>query len=110
VRFSCDRILVLYLGRIVEIASRDSLFESPRHPYTRALLHAVPIADPVRARARARRAPPLSGEMPSPLSPPSGCVFRTRCPLAIARCTVEAPRLRRIGDSEVACHRGEEPA
>ena len=106
VRFSCDRILVLYLGRVMEIASRASLFASPRHPYTRALLQAVPIADPVRARARTST--PLSGEIPSPLSPPSGCVFRTRCPLAVARCTAEVPSLRRIGDSEVACHRAEE--
>jgi len=108
VRFSCDRILVLYLGRVMEIASRDSLFASPRHPYTRALLQAVPIADPLRARARARTATPLSGEIPSPLSPPSGCVFRTRCPLAIARCAAERPRLRRLGGSDVACHRAED--
>jgi oligopeptide transport system ATP-binding protein len=108
VRFSCDRIMVLYLGRVMEIAGRASLFESPRHPYTRALLQAVPIADPVRARARA--VSPLSGEIPSPMSPPSGCVFRTRCPLAIARCAAEQPRLRRIGDNEVACHRAEELA
>jgi oligopeptide transport system ATP-binding protein len=92
----------------MEIAGRASLFESPRHPYTRALLQAVPIADPVRARARA--VSPLSGEIPSPMSPPSGCVFRTRCPLAIARCAAEQPRLRRIGDNEVACHRAEELA
>jgi len=108
VRFSCDRILVMYLGRVMEIASRASLFAAPRHPYTLALLQAVPIADPLRARAR--RATPLSGEIPSPLSPPSGCVFRTRCPLAFARCTAEAPRLRRVGDSDVACHRAEEMA
>jgi len=106
VRFSCDRILVLYLGRVMEIASRASLFQLPRHPYTRALLQAVPIADPVRARARTTT--PLSGEIPSPLSPPSGCVFRTRCPLAIARCAAEVPGLRRVGDNEVACHRAEE--
>ena len=106
VRFSCDRILVLYLGRVMEIASRASLFASPHHPYTRALLQAVPIADPVRARARTTT--PLSGEIPSPLSPPSGCVFRTRCPLAIARCAAEVPGLRRVGESEVACHRAEE--
>jgi len=106
VRFSCDRILVLYLGRIMEIASRANLFASPHHPYTRALLQAVPIADPVRARARTTT--PLSGEIPSPLSPPSGCVFRTRCPLAVARCAAEVPSLRRVGDSDVACHRAEE--
>jgi oligopeptide transport system ATP-binding protein len=108
VRFSCDRIVVLYLGRVMEIASRAGLFESPHHPYTRALLQAVPIADPTRARARARTATPLRGEIPSPLSPPSGCVFRTRCPLAVARCAAELPRLRRVGDSDVACHRAED--
>jgi oligopeptide/dipeptide ABC transporter ATP-binding protein len=96
----------LYLGRIMEIASRANLFASPHHPYTRALLQAVPIADPVRARARTTT--PLSGEIPSPLSPPSGCVFRTRCPLAVARCAAEVPSLRRVGDSDVACHRAEE--
>ncbi|MGH8150520.1 MAG: oligopeptide/dipeptide ABC transporter ATP-binding protein, partial [Steroidobacteraceae bacterium] len=81
VRFSCDRVLVLYLGRVMETAPRDAIFRAPRHHYTAALLQSVPIPDP--ARARARRAPPLGGEIPSPLAPPSGCVFRTRCPLAI---------------------------
>ncbi len=106
VRFSCDRILVLYLGRVMEIGSRATLFETPRHPYTRALLQAVPIADPVLARAR--RPEPLRGEIPSPLSPPSGCVFRTRCPLAVERCATEVPHLRRLAGSEVACHRAGE--
>jgi oligopeptide transport system ATP-binding protein len=106
VRFSCDRVLVLYLGRVMEIASRTALFETPRHPYTQALLQAVPIPDPLRARAG--RAAPLSGEIPSPLAPPSGCVFRTRCPLAEARCAAEVPRLRPVGGSLVACHRAEE--
>jgi oligopeptide transport system ATP-binding protein len=106
VRFSCDRILVLYLGRVMEIASREDLYASPRHPYTRALLQSVPIADPVRARER--REAPLRGEIPSPLSPPSGCVFRTRCPIAIARCTEEVPRLRPIAGAQVACHRADE--
>jgi len=106
VRFSCDRILVLYLGRVMEIGSRSALFEAPRHPYTRALLQSVPIADP--ALARARRLVPLSGEIPSPLSPPSGCVFRTRCPVAEPRCADAAPPLRRVGASDVACHRAEE--
>jgi len=106
VRFSCDRILVLYLGRVMEIGSRVTLFEMPRHPYTRALLQSVPIADP--ALARARRAAPLGGEIPSPLSPPSGCVFRTRCPFAVALCAEEIPPLRPVGSSLVACHRAEE--
>jgi oligopeptide/dipeptide ABC transporter ATP-binding protein len=106
VRFSCDRVLVLYLGRIMEVAARTALFAAPRHPYTRALLQSVPIADPVRARARL--AAPLTGEIPSPLAPPSGCVFRTRCPYAISRCETQIPVLRTVGDSWVACHRAEE--
>jgi oligopeptide transport system ATP-binding protein len=106
VRFSCDRVLVLYLGRIMEVASRTALFAAPRHPYTRALLQSVPIADPVRARAR--QAAPLRGEIPSPLAPPSGCVFRTRCPYAAAVCEAQIPQLRMVGDSLVACHRAEE--
>ena len=106
VRFSCDRVLVLYLGRIMEVASRTALFAAPRHPYSRALLQSVPVADPVRARAR--RAAPLSGEVPSPLSPPSGCVFRTRCPYAVSRCATHIPQPRLVGDSWVACHRAEE--
>lgn len=105
VRFTCDRVLVLYLGRVMEIAPRDPLFDAPRHPYTAALLQAVPIADPVRARAR--RVPPLSGEIPSPLMPPSGCVFRTRCPLTQPRCARERPELRQVGASLVACHYAE---
>ncbi len=106
VRFSCDRVLVLYLGRVMEVAPRDALFSAPRHPYSAALLQSVPIPDP--ARARARRAAPLGGEIPSPLAPPSGCVFRTRCPLAEARCERERPALRQVGASLVACHRAEE--
>lgn len=106
VRFSCDRVLVLYLGRVMEIAPRDALFGKPRHPYTAALLQAVPIADPVRAKAR--RISPLGGEIPSPLTPPSGCVFRTRCPLAAPRCAQERPALRQVGASVLACHFAEQ--
>jgi len=102
VRFSCDDVLVLYLGRVMELAPRDVLFATPRHPYTRALLDAVPVPDP--AAARARRAALLRGELPSPLAPPSGCVFRTRCPVAEPRCAALSPEARRIGDTEVACH------
>ncbi len=102
VRFSCDEVLVLYLGRVMELAPRDALFATPRHPYTRALLDAVPLPDP--RAARARRASPLPGELPSPLAPPSGCVFRTRCPLAEARCAHTAPPLRPVGAGQVACH------
>ncbi len=106
VRFSCDRVLVLYLGRVMELADCDALFGASRHPYTRALMRAAPIPDPVVARARNNA--PLEGEVPSPLSAPSGCVFRTRCPMAIARCTHEVPVLRQVGASLVACHRAEE--
>jgi oligopeptide/dipeptide ABC transporter ATP-binding protein len=104
VRDLCDRVLVMYLGRAVEIAAAADLYARPRHPYTRALLEAVPVPDP-----RAVAPPPLAGEPPSPLEPPSGCGFRTRCPLAIERCVAERPRLRGIGTSLVACHRADEP-
>ena len=106
VRFSCNRVLVLYLGRVMEMAGCDALFNASRHPYTRALMRAAPIPDPVAARAR--RSAPLEGEIPSPLFAPSGCVFRTRCPMAIERCTRELPVLRPVGASQVACHRAEE--
>jgi oligopeptide transport system ATP-binding protein len=106
VRFSCDRVLVLYLGRIMEMTGCDALFSASRHPYTRALMRAAPIPDPIAARAR--RSAPLQGEIPSPLFAPSGCVFRTRCPMAIERCTLEIPPLRPVGESLVACHRAEE--
>jgi len=102
----CERVLVLYLGRVMEVGPRDALFRAPQHPYTRALLAAVPIPDP--ARARARRFTPVSADPPSSLSPPSGCVFRTRCPHAIERCAQEVPALRQVGMSEVACHRAGE--
>jgi oligopeptide transport system ATP-binding protein len=106
VRFICDRVLVLYLGRVLEIAGSEALFSEARHPYTRALISSVPIPDPQRARERRRT--PLEGEIPSPLSAPSGCVFRTRCPLCIERCAREVPALRQVGCSLVACHRAEE--
>jgi oligopeptide/dipeptide ABC transporter ATP-binding protein len=106
VRRACESALVLNLGRVMEAAPIELLFRAPRHPYTRALLDAAPIADP--RRARARRAPPLRGEPASPLDPPSGCVFRNRCPFAIERCALEVPLLRELGGSQVACHRAEE--
>jgi oligopeptide transport system ATP-binding protein len=106
VRFSCDRVLVLYLGRVMETGDCDALFGAARHPYTRALIRAAPIPDPLAARAR--RSAPLTGEVPSPLFAPSGCVFRTRCPIAIERCAREIPLLRQVGASLVACHRAEE--
>jgi peptide/nickel transport system ATP-binding protein/oligopeptide transport system ATP-binding protein len=94
------RVAVMYLGRIVEIAGKRELFANPRHPYTQALLASVPVADP-----RARRLTPLiDGDVPSPINPPSGCAFHTRCPHAMARCKIEAPDLANIGGQhQVAC-------
>jgi oligopeptide/dipeptide ABC transporter ATP-binding protein len=102
VRATCDRVAVMYLGRIVETAPVAHIFVSPRHPYTRALIEAAP-----RMSDRAPRVP-LAGEVPSAVDPPSGCVFRTRCPLAIDRCAAEPPPPRLVGGSIVACHRAEE--
>ena len=96
VRHMSNRIAVMYLGRIVELADRDTLFQNPAHPYTRALLSMVSIPDPVVERHRERR--PIAGEIPSPASPPAGCHFHPRCPLAFDRCKVEAPPLYTIGD------------
>jgi oligopeptide/dipeptide ABC transporter ATP-binding protein len=103
VRHSSDRIAVMYLGRIVELADRDSIYEQPSHPYTASLLSAVPVADPVRERARQRVI--LQGDVPSPARPPSGCHFHTRCPIARDVCSVEVPMLLDRGDGrQVACH------
>jgi oligopeptide transport system ATP-binding protein len=107
VRHISHRILVLYLGRTMELADRDALYRAPRHPYTKALISAVPIPDPRRERRKPRIV--LAGELPSPLAPPSGCVFRTRCPLAIDRCAREVPPIEQIApDHQVACHRWRE--
>jgi len=102
VRHISDRILVLYLGRVVETGARDAVFGAPRHPYTRALLAAALVPDPSSA-ARDLAVP--GGEVPSPINPPSGCPFRTRCPLAEGRCAGERPVLRELQDGRrVACH------
>lgn len=107
VRHVSDRILVLYLGRIVELADGDDLYEDPKHPYTRALLTAVPIPDPKRARQRTIDG--LVGEIPSPINQPSGCTFRTRCRYAEARCADKRPPLETLpGGRLVACFRWQE--
>jgi len=100
VRHISHRIVVMYLGRVMEIADRDSLYENPLHPYTQALLEAVPVPDPKVERAREHTI--LSGEVPSPLNPPSGCVFRTRCPRATEECKVAVPELRKFGEDHYA--------
>ena len=103
VRHISTRIAVMYLGRIVEIADRDDIYREPLHPYTEALMAAVPVADP-EVEARRPRAV-ISGEVPSALRPPPGCRFHTRCPRAMAVCKIEQPLLRQIGpDRAVACH------
>ena len=94
VRHISDRVIVMYLGRVMEIADRDALYAEPLHPYTQALLEAVPVPDPVIEARREHRV--LGGEVPSPLTPPSGCVFHTRCPLAEAACRQERPALREV--------------
>jgi oligopeptide/dipeptide ABC transporter ATP-binding protein len=109
VKHISDHIAVMYLGRIVEYAASDVLYREPRHPYTQALISAIPVADPdVRKKRQV-----LSGDVPSPINPPSGCHFRTRCPYAIDRCRNEVPALRPTSDADstshlAACHRMEE--
>ena len=97
-----DDVMVMYLGRPVEQGPKDSIFRKPLHPYTRALLASTPSVEKKRERMV------LTGELPSPLNPPAGCAFHTRCPFARERCSAERPALRKVGDRDVACHFAEE--
>ena len=103
IKYISDRIAVMYLGKIVETASREDLFKKPLHPYTQALISAVPIPDPKLERERKRI--PLTGELPSAENPPLGCAFHTRCPWVVPRCLEERPNLQAVasGKQEVAC-------
>ncbi|MFO7964221.1 MAG: dipeptide ABC transporter ATP-binding protein [Desulfobacterales bacterium] len=106
VKHVSDRIAVMYLGKIVETAEAQDIYEHPRHPYTRALLSAIPIPDPLAKQSKT----PLSGDVPTPRHPPKGCRFHTRCPIAIERCRYEEPVLRPMdsGSHMAACHRAGE--
>ncbi|GLR53261.1 ABC transporter ATP-binding protein [Shinella yambaruensis] len=102
VEYICDRVIVLYLGRIMEIATSEDLYARPQHPYTQALMSAIPSPDPDLARKREI----LKGDIPSPANPPSGCVFRTRCPKALDACAAAVPQLREVAPGHVkACIR-----
>lgn len=101
VRHISDRVAVMYLGKIVELADKKSLFEAPAHPYTKALLAAVPSVDPRKRKGRVI----LEGDLPSPANPPPGCRFHTRCPSALPVCRIEEPRFRQMNERRwVACH------
>ncbi|RWJ05714.1 ABC transporter ATP-binding protein [Mesorhizobium sp.] len=101
VEYLADRVAVMYLGAVVEIGERKSIFGTPKHPYTQALLAAIPVPDPAVSKERSQ----LEGDLPDPSSPPSGCRFRTRCPYAFDRCVTDAPAMRSLGnDHQAACH------
>ncbi len=109
VRYLADRIGVMYLGKLVEIGPSTAIYARPAHPYTAALLGAIPVPDPARERAKASAV--IGGELPSVLNPPSGCRFRTRCPRAQDLCAAEEPRLRPYGSGHLAaCHFPLQPA
>jgi oligopeptide transport system ATP-binding protein len=107
VRHISDRVMVMYLGRGMEVSRQEALYRKPLHPYTSALVKAVPVPDPRIARARVETG--FTGDMPSPFNPPDGCPFHTRCPYVVKRCRLEVPALRRLPEGDwVACHRAEE--
>ncbi|MNI82592.1 putative D,D-dipeptide transport ATP-binding protein DdpF [compost metagenome] len=100
-KFISDRVAVMYLGRVVELAPTKPLFDKPLHPYTQALMSAVPVPNPVEKKQRIV----LSGDVPNPETPPSGCTFHPRCPYAMDRCKSEAPALRELESGhQVSCH------
>jgi peptide/nickel transport system ATP-binding protein len=97
-----DRVAVMYLGKMCEVATSDDLYHRPAHPYTQVLLNSIPVPDPTVKIAEGTR---ITGEIPSPVMPPSGCRFRTRCPIAQDRCATEEPQLQDVGNQHyVACH------
>ena len=101
VNFIADRVCVMFLGKICEIGPKEAIYEKPLHPYTRFLLDAIPLADP---HARGKEKMVLQGEIPSPVAPPSGCRFHTRCPFATELCATQEPELKSDGERQVACH------
>jgi peptide/nickel transport system ATP-binding protein len=100
-RYICDRIAIMYLGQIVELGSLEEIYRDPLHPYTQALLAAVPVPDP-----RYRRTTPMPrGEIPNPINPPAGCRFHPRCPVSMKQCSLDAPQLVQVSEGHyVACH------
>jgi len=102
VKHISQRVMVMYLGRTMELATKQAIYQNPGHPYTQALLSAIPVPDPRLERHKTLQL--LSGDLPSPMNPPTGCSFRTRCPKAIARCAEQKPQLRALSaDTQVAC-------
>ena len=104
VHYITDRVMVMYLGKVVELSNTAELFDTPYHPYTKALLSAIPSLDPDEKKERII----LQGDVPSPIDPPTGCRFHTRCPIAVERCKLEEPLLRELSPAHhVACHLAE---